>query len=68
MENLKRNFNRSYAILQRLIIHSMIALACYYVFHVLLNNDGWLGLVYAICWSGNSFWLPDYAKWISNIK
>lgn len=55
------------AVMQRLIIHSIIVLACYYICHVLLKDDGWLDIVYAICWSGNAFWLPDYTKWVSNV-
>ena len=52
------------AIMQRLCIHSMIVLACYHIIcNVLLLNDGWLDVVFAIVWSGNAFWLPDYAKW-----
>lgn len=55
------------AVIQRLIIHSIIVLACYYICHVLLKDDGWLDVVYAICWSGNAFLLPDYAKWVTNV-
>lgn len=55
------------AVMQRLIIHSIIVLACYYICHVLLKDDGWLDIVYAICWSGNAFWLPDYTKWVANV-
>lgn len=55
------------AVMQRLIIHSIIVLACYYICHVLLKDDGWLDIVYAICWSGNAFWLPDYTKWVTNV-
>lgn len=53
------------AVMQRLIIHSTIVLACYYICHVLLRDDGWLDIVYAICWSANAFWLPDYMKWVT---
>lgn len=56
------------AVMQRLIIHSIIVLACYYICHILLRCDGWLGVVYAICWSGNALWLPDYAKWVTNVE
>ena len=55
------------AVMQRLIIHSIIVLAWYYICHVLLKDDGWLDIVYAICWSGNAFWLPDYTKWVANV-
>jgi hypothetical protein len=55
------------AVMQRLIIHSIIILGCYYICHIHLNDDGWLDIVYAICWSGNAFWLPDYTKWVKNV-
>ena len=64
------NINRSQkaqsllsAIMQRLCIHSMIVLACYHICNTLLLNGGWLDIVFAICWSGNAFLLPDYLDW-----
>lgn len=63
----EQNGNITGAVMQRLIIHSIIVLGCYYICHVLLKDDGWLDIVVAICWSGNAFWLPDYTKWVTNV-
>ena len=54
------------AFMQRLIIHSMIVLAYYHICNTLLEDNGWLDVLYAICFSGNAFLLPDYTRWITN--
>ncbi len=54
--------------MQRLVVHSTIILACYYICHVHLGDHGMWDIIFAIFWSGNAFWLPDYLNWFINVK
>ena len=58
------------SIMQRVIIHLLIIIACYHICYCTINNYdyNWIHIIIAFCVSGNVFWFSDYAYWLFNIK
>jgi len=68
--NRSNNNKRLYTIfsvMQRFLVHTFIVLGWFYICRYHWDNDGWIDIVFAICCSGNLFWLPKYRDWFLNV-
>lgn len=56
------------SILQRVIIHSIIILVCFYIWRYASDdNNGWIDILWAMGLSANAFLSDDYTEWIFTI-
>jgi hypothetical protein len=60
--------NKIFEIIQKLIVHAFITIGWFYICRYQLDNNGFMDVIFAICCSGNLFWLPKYRNWILNIN